>query len=188
MVAAYLFESMTDEASKTHTDVIVKCAMIRHDLGSVLSRIDANAIVSWHKDVSVEARSGKDVIEGLFSTLDECVVNLNSVIDNLVDSYSPIHLVNSGPLVEGLNEATLTIIRNALHHAYLEQTKIEEIKEKIEHCADVFKADLGEFNRMWRQQPPCDSELIEVSLNKTMGSGKDLYDALCRLPKEVVLP
>jgi len=179
---------MTDEASKTHAEVIVKCARIRHDLGSALSRIDATTIVSWHKDIAVDVRSDKDVIEGMFSTLDECIVNLNSVIDDLVGSFSPIHLVNSGPLVEGLNEATLTIIRNALHHAYLEQTKIEEVKEKIEGCADVFKSDLGEFNRMWRQQPPCDSEFIEVSINKTTGSGTDLYDALCRLPKEVVLP
>lgn len=174
--------------SKTHEEVIIECARIRHDLGSVLSRIDATAIVSWHKDVSVEARSGKDAIEGLFSTLDECVVNLNSVIDNLVDSFSPIHLVNSGPLRDGLNDATLTIIRNALHHAYLEQTKIEEVEEKIKHCADVFEVDLGKFDSMWRQQPPCDSDFIEVSIRKTMGSGKDLYDALCLLPKEVVLP
>jgi len=174
--------------SKTHEEVIVECARIRHDLESVMYRVDATTIIKWHKDVSLEAKSGKDAIERLFSTLSECVVSLRSVIDNLVDSFSPIHLVNSGPLGEGLNEATLTIIRNALHHAYLEQTKIGEVKEKIKHRADVFEVDLEKLNRVWRQQPPCGSDLIEISISKIMGSGTDLYDALCLLPKEVVLP
>lgn len=160
---------------------------LRHDLGNTISRLSASEIVRLYQATSLDIENDKRGVEGLFSDLGGLISKARILLRDLVGAFSPVQLIDLGPLGQYLPEDALSIIRDALHHAYLEQTRMLELKVEIECRTNQLEISFHKFILLWRRRSSTSPD-IEDSILEMIGNARALFTALCDLPEGVVLP
>lgn len=157
-------------------------------LGNDLLRLSPSVVATIHQESSDD--------HALISQLcDECarhLGDLQELVDTMEEAYSPITLINSGPLVE-LSSGAQAIIKEVLHGRYCrlelrDGKTIGGLRERLQEQSSSFQDDLSTFCSLWSQRPHVQASEIERSFLDLKNGAAALRDALDRLPRGIVLP
>ena len=112
-----------------------------------------------------------------------------TLADELEEGFSPAQLVVHLAPLSKAHQETKDLIKQAVHRAYLESSKIVDLKEPLREKAISLGEVLDELRKVWRLPKTEDSEQTLRDVWQKVGMrAKALHSILERLPKGVVLP
>lgn len=170
-------------------EVASECARLRHNwLGNKVLNFDADFIAEIYSGNPADHCNLKEDFTDRIKSFGRWLDEAREFLDEIVMGFSPVQLVESGPLMRYVPNSKLLLIKNAVHQSYLEQTQIQSLKEQAEINLNALEIAYSEFIELW--QIPSESEFSTVKdgFQKVLISARELHNTLCLLPRGVVLP
>jgi len=110
-----------------------------------------------------------------------------ALVDSRIAGFSPASIVDECPLRD-LPRDTRTLIKSAVHAAYLEVTGITSMIEQVRIILAQVEDDLFEFRSVWFAHPPSAKNRIEEAFSRFRERALKLHRALDEFPDGVVVP
>jgi hypothetical protein len=133
----------------------------------------------WLKAVATEPLP--DILAGIPDQIQET----RKLLAGVIEGYSPARLIDLG-LLAALPDKARSLIRNALHKAYLSSGVMQPLVCRLEEAVSDFESKAEEIPGAWFTG--VDDEKLTRVLTSLEYSAERLRKALIELPHEVVLP
>lgn len=165
---------------------------ISHDwLGNRILKLNAEVVAEMHG----EASGDREVFESYLlpgGRYEQYLGDLNKLVDNLVDGYSPAQLV-SKTVLNTLSESDQEKIKTVIHDTYLNvcingNNTIEDLQDALRVVAKTFEAVLTDFCRAWFCSPCVSAQTIRCKFENVLRHASDLREVLSQLPRGIILP
>lgn len=165
---------------------------LRHDwLGNKVQRLEAKTVADMHANPSPSRDDFEERLlpDGLYG---DRLRSLRTLVETLVEGYSPARLVERGPLAQ-FPEPVKMALENTLHEQYLRtpihgDACIEELQENLREATQEFSSTLEDFRAVWFREPSASTSEVRASSEKLLEQASSLRDALNHLPRGFVLP
>lgn len=109
--------------------------------------------------------------------------------ENLENGFSPAQLVDRLVPFSEVPEATKRVIKEAVHRAYLEKSRIQEHKAPLNAAISTFENSYKDFLIVWKQKVCEENELeLRSTWRAVLNTAQTFCDELGRLPRGIVLP
>jgi hypothetical protein len=165
---------------------------LRHDwLGNKVQCLEAKTVADMHANPSPSRDDFEERLlpDGLY---DDRLRSLRTLVETLIEGYSPARLVERGPLAQ-FPEPVKTTLKKTLHEQYLKtpihgDARIEELQENLGNATEDFSGTLEDFRTVWFREPPASTSKVRASYQKLLDRASSLREALNHLPRGFVLP
>ena len=111
------------------------------------------------------------------------IERLHTLLDRMIEDFSPAQLVDRGPL-GGLSPEVRQLLREALHSAYLASGDVLLLQQRLREAIAGFSAVAGTIETVWRSG---DRDAKDALFDALSEQASRLRDALA-LPQGVILP
>ena len=152
------------------------CASLEHTWlkNRLLAQLRAN------RELWIRSNDG---LPSALAALPNQLAKVRMLIRDLYEGFSPSQLVERVPLSPLLAEVR-TLIKNAVHSAYLELGLMQPLVEELTSATDHFEVVAAKIAACWQDGPEMRSQVIDdLEL-----AAIRLRTAFLALPREVVLP
>lgn len=170
-------------------DAALRRGLLWHSwLKNQILKMDSGYVVQMHRRPSLQEE--RESFERKIHAGGEFESNLDDarqLVLNMVEGFSPIQLVDSGPLAI-MSVKAREAIKSVVHREYLIQTRIEECIMPITSAIDELELAYREFASTWYQHPSADQAAIQKSFESLQHCARNLHELLGRLPEGIVLP
>ena len=122
---------------------------------------------------------------------DEQLEDLNSLdflVNNMVDGFSPLQLIDKLRPFEHLSISEQTAFKEAIQSAYLEKTNLIELQSRLKKTASELGGAIHDFSKIWCLPVTQNSTLLESAWLKIRGLAEQLESELEELPRGILLP
>ena len=139
------------------------------------------------EDVVLLWRNGK--WEALEKEFGFCVEETLHLADEMVAGFSPAQLVEKLAPLHTLSPQTKDRLKHAIHNAYLESSRIQELALDLRNAATSTEDELKRLLAIWNKPPrPDDEPGLRSRWDAFREKADDLLVVLSQLPTGIVLP